>query len=251
MRVKRLHHWTQRAPDRAGAIHAFLALGAETPFRSGHRGRENGQQNVAIVCLPERVLQKREPQRHLSERRLELSKTLQRVAQALTGDSEIVKASLIAPLQTSGEAASFAQPHAQDSAGQLAHAAHARQLDAFGLHPELRIEAHASKRFARSLRRRRLFDLQFLEQRPREFGFAGIEAGFEQPKDDRGIACRVGSGGGLLHPPQKALARREIGYVLEQRTKSPSRRANVVQMLLIRFDNEAPARPLQSPALVV
>lgn len=89
-----------------------------------------------------------------------------------------------------------------------------------------------------------------LEERPRVVGLARIEAAFEQPAEHGGIASGVGCRGGALDSPAKPLLPADIGDVLEQRAKTPSGRADVMQTLLIRLGNEATPRALQCAPLV-
>lgn len=98
----------------------------------------------------ERVLEQRKTRCYLLERRFDCLKTFQRVAQTLAGDPKVVKALLVALLQTAGQRAHFAETSLQDAVDELVDICNAAQIDAFGLH--LRRETHAAKRLARVAR---------------------------------------------------------------------------------------------------
>jgi len=91
---------------------------------------------------------------------------------------------------------------------------------------------------------------QLSQERLRPPDLAGIHAAFQETQKDRGVARRVGGGGGSLDAAQKTIERGEVGDVLEERTKAASRGAHLVQALLGRLLDEAESRALQRVALV-
>lgn len=86
---------------------------------------------------------------------------------------------------------------------------------------------------------------QLGQERLRDVPFAGVDAALEKAQDNGCIARGIGLLGRALDAAQKLGRGRELGDVLEQRSKAAAGGANRVQTLFSGFRDETPAGTFQ------
>jgi hypothetical protein len=100
---------------------------------------------------------------------------------------------------------------------------------------------HAPKLLARLLSREALLLAQSTQDWSGYLNLARIDPALEKPKNDGGIAGRIGCRGSSFDAAAQALECRDSGDVFEEGAKTAPRRPDVVQMLLVRLANKARA----------
>ena len=121
-------------PQSGRAIDAFFALLKKSSVRLSHSRRKYGQQDVAVVRLAERILQRFKAIRRRFERRVQDREALERVPETFTGDAKIVKSLLVATLEAGGERFDLALTRLHHALHDAVEVATAVQVDSFRFH---------------------------------------------------------------------------------------------------------------------
>jgi hypothetical protein len=77
----------------------LFALLEKPPMRLSHHRRKYGQQDVAVVRLAERILQRSKAFGGRFERRVEVCESLERIPKPFAGDAKVVKSLFVAKLE--------------------------------------------------------------------------------------------------------------------------------------------------------